>query len=751
MVALAAPDGRMRLNRLTLSRFALLVLLAGRTALAGTLAIPLSVDETAGVARHAWPATVGVPLPRGRVRSPEAVWLAKPDGRPAPLQTRALERWPDGSVRWLLVDFLADVAARRQATYTLRDGTPPKGPRAPELTTKGRGGTHVVDAGALRVEVHESDAALLARLTAGTHRIDLPLPELTTDTAGAAPPAPGRVTVETQGPVRTELLLTGRYPQGLAYELRLAAFAGRPFVRLQYTVTNVADPDYMQIRSLPIVVPGAFAAAEIGVDERTREWKTLVGSHELRQLDAAPVTLDGDTVGRHGAGWVRATGGGITATVAERWFWETYPQSITVAPKRIALDLFAGADQPVRLGSGAAVTHELWIAVEDGRTAAPAGEMAVGLATPLAVSVRPEWTVATQALPNALAPNMPGAHGFLGNLVEAYRRYDKRVRTERWDDGPPVPCSQRTSEHPRTGFYGVLNWGDWNFPKYRDPTEDCDGWGNLEYDLPQVLGLGWMATTSIAFLDGFMAAARHYRDVDVIHHSAAHPDWVGLNHPHKALHFAPESHTNVDLGHVWLEGLVTHYRLTGEVRSLEVARGIADALLPRLQKAGNPRQYGWPMIALAAAFDATGDPRYAEGARRYADAGVVAYRPTPASGDWKMGILADGVASVQATARDEGLQPWLLAYADALLADPKFSDPRYSLPLGWLAARTGNRAYETRALAVAADIKIGDWGKPLAAEGRTGFRLLGPLAGRDDAVAAPPKPPVQRRPSDRRR
>ena len=38
--------------------------------------------------------------------------------------------------------------------------------------------------------------------------------------------------------------------------------------------------------------------------------------------------------------------------------------------------------------------------------------------------------------------------------------------------------------------------------------------------------------------------------------------------------------------------------------------------------------------------------------------------------------------------------------------------------------------YRERALEVAAGLQIGDWGKVLALSGRTGFRLLGPLATR---------------------
>jgi hypothetical protein len=65
------------------------------------------------------PLTFGVPLPRGRVA--DAVHLAVADdrGRPCPSSARVTERWADGSIRWALVDAVADVPA---AGTTLRLG-----------------------------------------------------------------------------------------------------------------------------------------------------------------------------------------------------------------------------------------------------------------------------------------------------------------------------------------------------------------------------------------------------------------------------------------------------------------------------------------------------------------------------------------------------------------------------------------------------------------------------------------------------
>ena len=159
------------------------------------------------------------------------------------------------------------------------------------------------------------------------------------------------------------------------------------------------------------------------------------------------------------------------------------------------------------------------------------------------------------------------------------------------------------------------------------------------------------------------------------------------------------------------------------------------------------------MIALVAVYDATGERRYLEAARTYADAALRAYKPSPAAGDWKMGILADGLAAVHADTGDDRIRRWLVTYADTLLASPgRWSDARYALPLGYLAVATGDRRYETAALTVVSRLAIPGWGKPLAVAGRTGFRLLAPLAAATPAPVAPlrPSPPARRRPSPSR-
>jgi hypothetical protein len=726
-----------------LCRLALALALAGPAIARATgLDVALTVDEPAGVARRTFPATASVPLPRGRLEDPGTTWLARPDGSAVPSQARALDHWPDGSVRWLFLDFLADVPAGGLATYRLRTGKAAHAPTGPRVRLETAGAARTLDSGSLRVVV-SGGGAMIDELAGGAAKIGpLAAPRLIVEGLKSEEPAPGDVEVETEGPVRTELLVTGRYPQGFVYEARVAAFAGQPFVRLQVTLTSMVDRSFSPLRRFGFFIPATVAAGEFGIDGAAHRVSAST-THALRHDDATPALLDGTAAGVHGDGWVRARAGNAALTLVRRYAWQEYPQQLSLSGDGVGTDLLSGAAAPIRFGTGAAKTFELWIALEPLAGASAPDRLATMLTSPLIAIPSAAWIVQTRALPQAIEPAGPGARDFLTRLTTAFARYRAGAEKERWDDGLPVPCPERKSEHPRLGFYGAFNWGDWNFPGYRDHVETCDGWGNLEYDLPQVLGLAFLATGSRAYFDGFVPAARHYRDVDVMHHAPGHPDWVGLNHPHKVLHFAMESPTKVDLGHTWTEGLLTHYRLTGEVRSLAAARGIADALLPLVGKAGNPRQLGWPMLALTAVYDATGDRRYRDGAVVFAEAALGRIEPTPASGDWKMGILADGIAAVHAMTNDQRLRRWLVSYADALLPEiGRYADARYALPLGYVATITGEPRYAAVGQQVVRTMKIGEWGKPLAATGRTGFRILAPLATKPPTIA----PPLQKAP-----
>ena len=83
--------------------------------------LPIVITEYDGIRRINEPVTVGIPLPKGQVFNPADIALYNASNDRIPLQSEVLARWSDGSVQWVLLDFLANVAPKTTVAYTLQD------------------------------------------------------------------------------------------------------------------------------------------------------------------------------------------------------------------------------------------------------------------------------------------------------------------------------------------------------------------------------------------------------------------------------------------------------------------------------------------------------------------------------------------------------------------------------------------------------------------------------------------------------
>ena len=416
------------------------------------------------------------------------------------------------------------------------------------------------------------------------------------------------------------------------------------------------------------------------------------------------------------AGWFSLGSSDHAVGLAARWFWQQYPQSVDA-------DAAANHVQPVGArGRTRRGGHGCRQDARDGvlgRRRAALGthhrrrgrwwrwSMARGSPTP--ARCRRPWrpihirTVFCKAFARRSIATCNATRSNAGTIAER--------------------CNAREllGERPRTGAYGMWNWGDWNFPKYHDQTKGCDAWGNLEYDTTQVLALGFAATGDVQMSDAMVAAARHFMDVDTIHFQRRHPDWVGMNHPKNPLHFSFEL-GGVDLGHTWTEGLLSYYYLTGDERGLAGARTIADYLVQRsrgILALANPRQLGWPQIALLAVYDATGETAYLDAARVYAKRALELFKPDEIT-HWKHGILADAFAYMHAATHDATLEHWLRTYAHTVSQRPR-AEPRFIPGVAYVARLTHDAHLRTFASAGVQTDRPGRLGQTVHAPAALGF------------------------------
>ena len=79
----------------------------------------LRVTEQAGINRARELVRCGLPLARGKLRTPTQLQLRTAAGELLPLQTSPLSHWTDGSIQWLLLRFPASPAAHQTESYSL--------------------------------------------------------------------------------------------------------------------------------------------------------------------------------------------------------------------------------------------------------------------------------------------------------------------------------------------------------------------------------------------------------------------------------------------------------------------------------------------------------------------------------------------------------------------------------------------------------------------------------------------------------
>jgi hypothetical protein len=123
-------------------------------------------------ARRNEPVRIGIPAARGLLRGEHALRLSDSSGRPQPIAGRALDRWSDGSIRWLLIDFRVDHDGGHEAArYELDWNETPPHAIGPVVRLRDEAGAIAIDTGAANF-----------RLRAGGR---FPFEEVLVDTAAA--------------------------------------------------------------------------------------------------------------------------------------------------------------------------------------------------------------------------------------------------------------------------------------------------------------------------------------------------------------------------------------------------------------------------------------------------------------------------------------------------------------------------------------------------------------------------------------
>jgi hypothetical protein len=567
---------------------------------------------------HNWPVRCGLPIPQGELAAANHVKVRNSAGQTIPSQCRVTARWPDGSVKWLFLDFFHDLSSPGEANYTVVYGNRVLANEVPQVvhilpTEAGL----AVDTGAIRFVVPKGRFGLIedVQLSSGESLQREPIKIEITEQGGKVwsgldlPVV--KLQVEQAGPLHavilaeTRLAESGRPSSGFAHRARIHAYANSPLVEIDYFVANADSRAGAIVEgSMASKVPVKSVALKILPEQPIvavlHSSGTLSVPGAVVQPSEDKVVITSATGVREEQG--RAAGcvalelaGNRTLSVGVAAFAEQFPKALRWTRNTLEIDLWANEGGDFDWIEGVGKTHHAALYYGTGKPAA--ADLLAKL--PVLAIAQPRWYGDSKAM----GPLTPAATSCLPVVENRLARHLNESVIE------------------RVGL-GFENYGDHSSGGY---VKGTFLWDNNEYDLPAGCMVHFARTGDRQALNLGLASALHYLDVDTVHYSSQHADWARAQHVHSHGTFGHHTAQGPDMHHAgYVQGLIWYSYFTGDPSGIEGAKGIADWVLrnAKIQVTGMERALGHPLTTLNDVYEATGDEKYLKGAARLVDQAI---------------------------------------------------------------------------------------------------------------------------------
>jgi hypothetical protein len=599
--------------------------------------VSLSVSETKGISRQNVPITQGVPLPKGALYNLDSVWVENGDGQPVSAQFRALSRWEDGSLKWALTDFSADVPAEGQVDYAFCYGQKPASILSDETIQIEESDDQItVCTGPLRFVVNRRQFSLIESAELGN--VDAEggfLPECEVVTEGVASggeawvricesfnDAQGKryiygmggdclaslakdeytVELEEVGPLRAVIKCTGAFEADIPFHhytgyrpfrmvTRIYAYAGQTHLRILHTVVVACNPRETEVEEIALRVPVSlkngvrFRAASLrptegslNPDEAIMLGQRSDNQFRVEQQRAGQRRTVAE--GQRTEGWMTIEDDQVGVGVGLRYMPEEYPKALRVAGTGEGIDVFLWKDLDGKRLSFKRYTEVVsWGEGEgvyaDGTGTAKTSEFFVCFYKASEGNDIPDRLRGLLTPPHvAIDPEWTAHCDATGGFA------------------PVDPKQFPESERMMTGFldwlirniqlgrwYGFFDWGD-ALVTWEQEANDWRfygrwGWCNSEWDPRHGVWIQYLRTGEADYFQLGESMTRHSVDVDTCHFHPFRPYMVGGCFRHSTDHFGDEPSTS----HTFVDGWMDYYYLTGDLRTYEVLREAGEFFL----------------------------------------------------------------------------------------------------------------------------------------------------------------------------
>jgi hypothetical protein len=597
-----------------------------RRARQNAVTIPLRVCSGYASQPAFQPVTVGVPCARGTVLPPLRGWLSNLASDGVPAQVEPLVHWPDGSVKWLLADFLLPASWNCSDGLKLELASGEADVDRPGLSFLEKSDHWLVSTGCIRFTKPNSTLRPFSNIEIPHDgAVDCGSRIVMTDRRGREhEPALERWYVEQYGTVRLTLVGEGKLPgvRGLRVRLRESYYIGTGMVKLEVTLHNPrrakhrrgvwdlgdAGSTLFDDMSLLVTLPqgrssacawslGAAEPPSFGTTSDFTLYQDSSGGPNWRHVNHINrngenlcrfrgyqlSVADQETSGHRASPTLCVTNGRTSVTAAVPDFWHQFPKSITFDERGLRCGLFPGefADK-FELQGGEQKTHTIWLRFDGGtnQDAISHCRSMDWVHDPIRVWADPEWCDGTGALP-ALATSAGKTCERLDSLLDEAHRGDQSLFVQR-----------DTADE-----YGWRNYGDVfadHEQRYYRGAQPLVSHYNNQFDILHGMLLEGLRLGEPDWMKWADALARHVVDIDIYHTVEDKAAYNGglfwftdhYLHAHTSTHRtysrANRRSWRASYGggpsaeHNFTSGLLLHYCLTGSRDSRDAVIGLAD-------------------------------------------------------------------------------------------------------------------------------------------------------------------------------